>query len=198
VFDYEQWARRWGGGDAVPRDYEIQLQTQMLVGDGDGAPQFKWGLIAVWVCAKMYYFERKPISDLWEGLQQEARNFFGDVAAKREPEPFGVAVESKLLRELYPTRPDSMLDLSADPDAVKVSEQVSMFKLHKELATGNAGCAEELRLKLLAFAKDYHFVKLPCGVGYRVQKSGKGQTIVPYVPEVPFPPPPPRTVTGVI
>lgn len=198
VFDYEQWGRRWGGGDAVPRDYELQLQTQMLVGDGDGASQYKWGLIAVWVCAKMYYFERKPIADLWEQLVVESELFFLDVGERREPDPFGVAVESKLLRELYPTRPDSTLDLSTDPDAVKVSEQVSMFKHHKELATGNQGCAEELRLKLLAFAKDYHFVKLPCGVSYRVQKSGKGQTIVPYIPDAPLPPPPPRTVTGII
>lgn len=193
VFDYEQWGARWGGGASVPRDYEIQLQTQMLVGDGDAGPQYKWGLIAVWVCAKLYYFERSPIEDLWKQLTHEAQDFFTCVENKREPDPFGVAIESKLLRDLYPTRPDSVLDVSTDPDMVKVSEQVSMYKHHKEVVTGNAGCAEELRLKLLAFAKDYQFVKLPCGVSYRVQKSGKGQTIVPYVPEAPSPPPQPKS-----
>jgi hypothetical protein len=59
-------------------------------------------------------------------------------------------------------------------------------------AKAMCGVAEEKRLKLLALAKDASFVKLPCGVNYSLRKSGKGKTIVPYIPERPLPPPPPK------
>src|SRR5216684_8768697 len=47
VFDYEQWGRKWDGGKSVPREIEIQLQQQILVGDGDQMRQlsYEWGLI---------------------------------------------------------------------------------------------------------------------------------------------------------
>src|ERR1700719_3590099 len=69
VFDYRAWMQKWNGGKTVPREVEIQLQQQMYVGqDGhinqlDGQ-HYLWGLICVWVCADLYYFERKPITDL--------------------------------------------------------------------------------------------------------------------------------------
>src|SRR5229473_3640764 len=190
VFDYEQWGRKWKGGAEVPREIEIQLQQQMLVGDGNssgatyqfmnidgavGSPQplvdsYKWGLIVVWVCADLYYFERKPVPELWSRLQDQANIFFDSVKHRDEPDPFGAAVELPLLMQLYPTRPDSVLDLSADPDHIKTSQDVSMFKTMKEQASGAASVAEGLRIKLLALAKDYALIKLPCGVSYRVKK----------------------------
>src|SRR5229473_926371 len=210
VFDYEQWGRKWKGGAEVPREIEIQLQQQMLVGDGNssgatyqfmnidgpvGSSQplvdsYKWGLIVVWVCADLYYFERKPVPELWNKLNDEAYDFFKIVHSRQEPDPFGVAVELPLLMQLFPTRPDSVLDLSADPDHIKTSQDVSMFKTMKEQATGSASVAEGLRIKLLALAKDYAFIKLPCGVSYRVKQSGKGKTIDPFVPDIPSAPPP--------
>ncbi len=163
VFDYEQWGRKWDTGKTVPRDIEIQLQQQMLVGDDSGS--FAWGLIVVWVCAN----------------------------------PSGAAVELPLLSRLFPTRPDSVLDLSDDPDHIKTSEDVSMFKTMKEQATGSAAVAEDLRIKLLALAKENEFIKLPCGVSYRVKKSGKGKTIVPFVSDVPLAPPSPKhEIVGII
>ena len=197
VFDYEQWGRKWKGGTEVPREIEIQLQQQMCV--GNGGFQFAWGLIVVWVCADLYYFERKAVPELWNTLEQSAYNFFRDLKIGREPDPFGAAVELPLLMKLFPTRPDSVLDLSADPDHIKTSEDVSMFKTMKEQASGSASVAEGLRIKLLALAKDYAFIKLPCGVSYRVKKSGKGKTIDPFVPDVPSAPPPPkRDIVGII
>ncbi len=130
VFDYEQWGRKWDTGKTVPRDIEIQLQQQMYVGDDSGS--FQWGLIVVWVCADLYYFERKPIGDLWTRLEQEAQHFFDTVKRNEEPNPSGAAVELPLLTRLFPTRPDSVLDLSDDPDHIKTSEDVSMFKKMKE------------------------------------------------------------------
>jgi len=194
VFDYDQWGRKWKGGTEVPREIEIQLQQQMCVGNGEF--QFAWGLIVVWVCADLYYFERKPVIDLWTRLNKEAEAFLISVSRNEEPDPFGTAVELPLLMQLYPTRPDSVLDLSADPDHVKTSQDVSMFKTMKEQASGPASVAEGLRIKLLALAKDYAFIKLPCGVSYRVKKSGRGKTIEPFIPDVPSAPPPPKHDIG--
>ena len=197
VFDYEQWGRKWDTGKTVPRDIEIQLQQQMYVGDDSGS--FEWGLIVVWVCADLYYFERKPIGELWTRLIGESEVFFHSVKNNIEPNPSGTAVELPLLTRLFPTRPDSVLDLSDDPDHIKTSEDVSMFKTMKEHSYNYKGAAEELRIKLLALAKDNERVKLPCGVSYRVKKSGTGKTIDPVVPDVPLAPPPPKhDIVGII
>jgi YqaJ-like viral recombinase domain len=190
VFDYSVWMKKWGGGKSVPREIEIQLQQQMYVGNDDDRTflmsdkgSYQWGLLAVWVCAEMHYFERKPIGDLWTKIEQEASYFFDSVERLEEPDPFGVAVELPLLAQLFPTRPDSVLDLSANAEFVKAAEDVSMLKTMNEQAIGSAAVAEELRARLLAIAKDFAFVKLPCGVSYRVKKIGRGKTIVPFVPE---------------
>ena len=71
------WMRDWGGGAFVPRNYEIQLQQQMFVGDDAG--QFEWGIIVAWIGAELFYFERKPIEELWLKLQSEAAGFFASV-----------------------------------------------------------------------------------------------------------------------
>jgi hypothetical protein len=156
-------------------------------------------LLAVWVCADIYYFERRKIDDLWITLLRECGDFLKSIRTRDEPDPFGAAVELPLLTQLFPTRPDSVLDLSADPDHIKTSQDVSMFKTMKEQASGSASVAEGLRVKLLALAKDYAFIKLPCGVSYRVKKSGRGKTIDPFVPDVPSAPPPPKhDVVGVL
>jgi len=198
VFDYSVWMTKWQGGKVVPREYEIQLQQQMFVGDADpsgvadGGDSYKWGLIAVWVCADMYYFERKPVVDLWDELQRRAIGFFSDVRKKREPDPFGADVEMPLLRRLYPLEPGNTLDLSEYPDHVKTSEKVSMYAYHKAEAVGQKAAEEKIRIELLALAKEAEFVKLPCGVNFRVRRSGRGKTIDPFIPETLSPAPLPR------
>jgi hypothetical protein len=190
VFDYRVWMQKWNGGKTVPREVEIQLQQQMYVGIGENLipinqTHYRWGLIAVWVCADLYYFERAPVPEFWDDLQRRAIGFFSDVKSKREPDPFGAAVELPLLAKLFPTNPDKFLDLRDDPDHVKTSEKVSMYVHLKSEATGAAASAEKIRVELLALAKDAESVMLPCGVSYRVKKSGRGKTIDPYIPETP-------------
>jgi hypothetical protein len=194
VFDYRVWMTKWNGGKMVPREIEAQLQIQMLVGEGGDADsnageKYRWGLIAVWVCADIYYFERKPVPELWTELERKAIGFFSDVRSKREPDPFGAAVELPLLSKLFPTEADKVLDLSADPNHTATAEQVSMYVHLKSEATGCAAAAERSRIELLALAKDAERVLLPCGVSYRVKKSGRGKTIDPYIPETPAAPP---------
>src|ERR1700719_118033 len=193
VFDYRVWMQKWNGGKTVPREVEIQLQQQIFVGNGEGdstsrsilTNSYKWGLIAVWVCADLYYFERQPLPELWTDLERKAIAFFSDVRSKREPDPFGSAIELPLLTKLFPTEPDKVLDLSADPEHVKTSEKVSMYVHYKSEKTGAAANEEKHRVELLALAKDAERVLLPCGVSYRVKKSGRGKTIDPYIPETP-------------
>ena len=184
VFDYTAWMQKWNGGKTVPREYEIQLQQQMFVGDES------WGMIAVWVCADLYYFERKPIIDLWQRLNVEAADFFAQVKGELPaPKPFGAPIEIPWLTSMFPTVKNSVLDLSHDPVHVKTSEKVSMYQFHSEQESGAKTGKELIRGELLALAMENEMVLLPCGVNYRIQKSGRGKTIKPYVPEVPLPPP---------
>ena len=187
VFDYSSWMKNWDGGKTVPRHVEIQLQQQMYVGNGKRG--FDWGLIAVWVCADIYYFERDSITELWAELDAEAGLFFYSVSKMKEPDPSGAQVEVPWLTKLYPTIPGNVLDLSADPAHVKTSTKVSDYKKFREDEDFNCAAGDELRGQLLALAKDAETVLLPCGVNYRIRKVGRGKMIVPYVPEVLSPEP---------
>jgi len=190
-FDYAVWAAEWRGGRCVPRHHEIQLQTQMLVGDGDGGPSYQWGLIVAWVCADLYYFERRPVIELWNRMGIEAGRFFRSVERKEEPDPFGVPIEIPWLTDLFPVREGSVLDLSAEHGHVKTAEDVQQYRWHAEQRLGHEKAEEELKAKLLGLAKDNSRVLLPCGVSYTQRKHGKGKRIMPYVPDVPLPAPPP-------
>lgn len=190
VFDYDVWMKDWQGGRFVPRHHEIQLQTQMKVGDGDGTTPYQWGLIVAWVCADIYYYERQPILPLWHQLDIEAGRFFRSVEDKAEPDPFGVPIEVPWLTEMFPIRERSVLDLSLEYAHVKTAEELRQFAFHKEEVAGNTRAYEELRAKLLGLAKDNAEVVLPCGFRYYVKKHGKGKTIVPVIPDVPLQPPP--------
>jgi hypothetical protein len=192
VFDYRVWMTKWNGGKTVPREVELQLQQQMYVGEGDDKrgyefnSSYDWGLIAVWVCADMYYFERKPVPELWTDLERKAIAFFSDVRSKREPDPFGAAVELPLLNKLYPMQPGNVLDLSEDHDHIKTSEKVSLYDHLKSEKSGLEANVEKYRVELLALAKDAEYVKLPFGVSFKVKRVGRaGRTIDAYIPETP-------------
>jgi hypothetical protein len=101
VFDSGVWMREWAGGKTPPRHHEIQLQVQMYVGDGERP--FQWGVLAAWIGGEMHYFEREPILELWDEIDKEARQFFADVQAGTEPDPFGAPIESALLAKVFPT-----------------------------------------------------------------------------------------------
>jgi hypothetical protein len=98
-FDYKILMQEWDGGKTPPRQHEIQLQQQMYVGDGE--KPFEWGTIALWCGGDMTYFHRKPMPDLWAKFEQEPKEFFADVRAGREPEPFGSPIEVPLLKQMF-------------------------------------------------------------------------------------------------
>jgi hypothetical protein len=190
VFDYGVWMRDWAGGKSPPRHYEIQTQVQMLV--GDGAKPYEWGVLAAWVCGEIHYFERKPIPQLWDNLADEARAFFADVEAKREPDPFGVPVEVPWLTELLPTVAGNVLDLTAAADAGELAEAVRQYRYNKDSEAAHRKTAETLRAKLLGTMRDAEEAILPDGIRVRVstrhtpaatRKAFTSKTLNVFVPD---------------
>lgn len=178
VFDYSVWMQAWDGGKNPPRHNEIQIQQQMLVGDGERSHE--WGVLAVWVCGEMKYFERKPVEKFWRALETEATQFFADVRDKREGEPFGEPVEYDLLKEAFPVVTDTVIEV----DDKKLVETAIQYRDAKEQEAAGKRTAENLRCKLIAAAKGAGDMMLPDDVRVRFRVSGpyKGLRIKVYVP----------------
>lgn len=196
VFDYSVWMNRWDGGRNLPREIEIQLQQQMLVGDADGS--FKWGKLAVWVCGEMKYYDREPITDLWSSLNDEAARFFDEVANDREPEPVGDPVELPILRQVFPLRKGTVLDLSAETEidrqraAMAWAEQIRMLEWHDTEKSGHEKASKAIKTQLEAMAKGYEEVRFPHGIKVTFKEVNRGaysvkattyKTVSSYVPE---------------
>lgn len=179
VFDYRVWMSEWSGGERVPPHIELQLQQQMFVGDGE--KPFDWGVITVWVCASQRYFERRPIPALWERFEREGAAFFADIAARREPDPFGLTIEMDWLEQLYPTVPHKTLDLREVPGAARYAEKTAVYQQTKLDAGVNEKVAEALRAEFMALAKDAETVLLPGNAIIRIktQKRGRRLSVVP-------------------
>lgn len=184
VFDYRTWMEKWGGGDTPPREHEIQLQMQMLVGDGEGKPSYNWGVIAAWVAGEVHYFEREPITNLWDLLRDEAQAFFKSILENDEPDPFGATIEVEWLTMLFPTEHGKVLDLSADADAGRYAEIAQVYVAAKEQENAGKRTAEPLRAKLLALAKDAETVWLPGAIKVSIGGNEKSKRLKVYVPEV--------------
>jgi predicted phage-related endonuclease len=188
VFDYRTWMTDWDGGAKVPRCHEIQLQQQCYVGDEQGK-SYKWGVIAAWVCGDVYYFERQPIPEFWNMLEAEAMQFFAEVRAGDEPDPFGVPIEVEWYARLFPTVTGKVLDLSADDSAMPLANAARAYVVAKEGENAGKRIAEPLRAKLLALAKDNQEVWLPGAIRVRIGGNEKSKRLSVYIPEVSQPSP---------
>jgi hypothetical protein len=158
-FDYGTWMREWGGGQTPPRHVELQLQHQLAV--GNGLEMFNWGVIAVWIGAEIKYFERKRDNDISIDLFERSTAFMTDVAASKEPDPFGAAIELPLLAKLLPTIKGKELDLRAAADAPAWTQMAADLKQHKADSAFHDKAAASLREKFLFLAKDNERVLLP-------------------------------------
>jgi len=189
VFDYRTWMRDWDGGNSAPKHHEIQLQTQMLVGDlKDGAPadegrSYSWGVIAAWVCGDMYYFEREPITALWRKLENQAGAFFESVRSNDPPDPFGAPIEVEWLTRLLPTTKGKVIDLSADQAAAPHAEIAQAYVAAKESESAGKRIADPLRAKLLALAGDAEEVWLPGAIKVKIGGNEKSKRLNVYIPE---------------
>jgi YqaJ-like viral recombinase domain len=190
VFDYRTWMTDWGGGRAPPRHHEIQLQQQMLVGNPKPDEDnifgiYDWGVIAAWVAGDVYYFERKPIRDLWEKLTTEAAAFFKSIEDREEPKPFGVPIEVEWLTKLLPLERGKVVDLSdEDPTAIAAAEMARLYVEAKENENAGKRVAEPLRAKLLALARDAEEVWLPGAIKVRIGGNEKSKRLSVFIPEV--------------
>lgn len=188
VFDYRIWMDKWKGGDAPPKEYEIQLQQQMLVGDQCNDPDedfgmYRWGVIAAWVCGDMYYFEREPIFDLWNKINDEAKAFFDSVIQKREPDPFGAPIEIEWLTKLLPVVERKVINLVDDPKGREFVQIAKDYQAAKALERENHKIAEPLRAKLLAIAMDAQEIWLPEMIRVQIGGSEKAKRLNIFIPE---------------
>lgn len=192
VFDYRVWMDEWAGGKKPPRHHEIQLQVQMYVGDGERP--FQWGTLCAWLAGDLHFFDRKPIPELWERLEKEAAAMFADIAAGREPDPFGAPVEQPWLAECFPTIAGKVLDLSdaSDANAIAIAERVRLLVWHADERLGHERAEKAVKAELLGLAKDCDTVLLPYGIKVSVSRSTRaGFTVkpttvtklTPYVPK---------------
>lgn len=179
VFDYRTWMTEFGGGAFVPRQMEIQLQVQMLV--GDGRDPYEWGVLAIWVAASQFYFERAPMPDLWRDLVTEADKFFEDVATWREPDPFGMPVELPYLEAVYPTKEGTVLDLREREDADLFVDKAKAFLRTRAVANENKKIADAYRAEFIATLKGHELALLAGGGSLRM---GKRNRLTVYVPGV--------------
>lgn len=179
VFDYATWMQEWAGGKTPPKHIEIQLQQQMLVGEPGDKPH-DWGILAVWCCGDMHYFERSPIPELWEEINAQATQFFADVAAGREGDPFGVPVEWPLLSRLFAPKPLTVIDLTTRDDAHKIADDARMMAWHAAERLGHEKGEKALKAKLKALIGDNEEALLPGGIKIRQKKvNRKGYTVGP-------------------
>lgn len=162
VFDYRAWMADWEGGQIAPAHYEIQLQEQMLV--GDGRESFRWGVLAVWVAGEVHYLRRDPVPDLWASLDAEAAAFFADVAAGREPDPFGAAIELPVLQAIK--RTGEVLDRRTD---IALAEDARLYEHLTERRRAAERAVDSQKIKLLTALGDAS--EADCFGGIRIKVS---------------------------
>jgi hypothetical protein len=151
--------REWGGGVSVPRHHELQLQHQLTVGDGN--EPYAWGVIAVWVCGEQKYFERTRNHEVSADLIGRCLTMMQDVASKREPDPFGDAVELPVLQKLFPPVEGKELDMRGHEHGNAIAQMAADYKSWKAQENFFSKAADDARTKLLTIAKDNETVWLP-------------------------------------
>lgn len=164
-FDYKILMQEWDGGKTPPRQHEIQLQQQMYV--GDGTKPYEWGVIALWCGGDMTYFQRKPMLDLWEKFEEEAEQFFDDVKAGREPEPFGSPVEVPLLKQVFSKPSGEVLngvELLGEVEATKLAQRIVDTDYQRVQRLAAEKVEAETQAKLIAVLKDADEIELPQGI----------------------------------
>lgn len=182
-FDYKVLMEQWDGGKTPPRQHEIQLQMQMYV--GDGVTPYEWGTIAMWCGGDMTYFHRKPMPDLWELFENEARQFFADVAAGNEPEPFGSPIEVPLLKMIFAVPTGEIInatELLGEGEATKIAQMVVDAEYQRVVRLAAEKVEEKSKAKLLAIAKEADEIDLPQGIRVKITRSSRaGYTVKPTV-----------------
>ena len=147
--DWLRWRDTWTKTAAAPH-VEIQLQTQMLVaGELDAEPRH--GIIAALVGGnELVFHERAPDAELHDRIREEAAHFFEDLAAGREPDPFGSPLELPMLAALYPeTTPREVVEDYDDEELALAIRQFAWAKGEESFARK---LKEQMQAKIMARA----------------------------------------------
>lgn len=169
-FDYKILMQEWDGGKTPPRQHEIQLQQQMYVGNGH--IPFEWGSIALWCGGDMTYFHRKPMLDLWAKFEVEAMQFFDDVKAGREPEPFGAPVEVPLLKQIFDKPTGEIVNAVeklGEAEATKLAQRVADADYQRVVRLAAEKVEEKVKAELLGLLKEADEIEFPQGI--RVKRT---------------------------
>lgn len=164
-FDYRTLMQEWDGGKTPPKHVEIQLQVQLYVGDGE--TPYGWGTVPLWCAGDVTYFHRKPMPDLWAKFEEEAKAFFDDVAAGREPEPFGSPIEVPLLKQIFDKPSGEVIngtELLGEVEATKLAQRVVDADYQRVQRLAAEKVEEDCKAKLLAILKDADEIELPQGI----------------------------------
>lgn len=182
-FDYKILMQEWDGGKTPPRMHEIQLQQQMFV--GDGTTSFAWGTIALWCGGDMTYFHRKPMPDLWEIFEREAREFLDDVIAGREPEPFGSPIEVPLLKQIFNKPTGEIINGTeklGEVEATRLAQRVADAEYQRVLRLAAEKVEDKVKAELLGLLKDADEIDLPQGIRVKITRSQRaGYSVKPTV-----------------
>jgi hypothetical protein len=164
-FDYKILMQEWDGGKTPPRQHEIQLQQQMYVGNGH--VPFEWGVIALWCGGDMTYFQRKPMLDLWAKFEVEAMQFFDDVKAGREPEPFGSPVEVPLLKQIFDKPTGEIVNAVeklGEAEATKLAQRVADADYQRVVRLAAEKVEDKVKAELLGLLKEADEIEFPQGI----------------------------------
>lgn len=157
----DAWYKRWKPMEhGVPRDVEMQLQTELLVlraAEMDSLPRPEWACIAALEAGcDLHLFERR-IEERWHGALEQALKAFFSSIVHDVPPPFDyVAEELPLAVELWPySTPDKVQDFGGD--FVARSNAAAVIETYLE-ATARRKEADEqiaaLKVELLEMAED--------------------------------------------
>jgi len=175
--DYRVWRESWGSGATPPRHNEVQLQQQIMV--GDGVTPFTWGLLGCWIAGEMKYWKREPMPRLWAQIEKETTQFYEDVAAKKAPDWIGDPVEMPLLTELFPPRFAKVTDFTTRDDAEKLAEKCLMLNYHSKERLGHAKAEDKLKAELRALLLDAEEGRFIHGIKFTVKQSDRKGYMVP-------------------
>jgi len=154
---------KWG----VPRDVEMQLQTELMVWraqeDGD-LPKPEWGCIAALEGgADLHLFERR-VEEAWHGTLAEMLTAFFRSIVENNPPPWTyIGEELPVIRELWPySEPGKVQDFDGDftqsSNAATVIEAfVDQTQKRRELDKS----IEALKVELLEIAGDAEVILTP-------------------------------------
>lgn len=158
--DYLRWRDTWDD-DTAPPHIELQVQAQMLV--GQGAEPYRWGVIGALVGGNdLKLYRREPNEKLWKRIIEAAEEFFDDLAENREPDPLGSPVELPWIHRLYPDTDPLKVITWNDPEGFEVLEA---YQDARRTRLEAEKVEKAMRVKIEGRAQDARILNVP---GYEV------------------------------